>query len=74
MGLYKNLRGGEPVSNTIGLVFCLQMVAGFCIPHLNKPVIFILSLLGLLLVTLLTVGYEIWKSVRANPVIALRIE
>ncbi len=39
-----------------------------------SPVIFISSLLGLLLVTLATVSYEIWKSARANPVEALRSE
>lgn len=39
-----------------------------------NPLIFIFSLLGLLLVTFLTVGYEIWKSVKAKPVIALRTE
>jgi putative ABC transport system permease protein len=36
--------------------------------------IFIFSLIGLLMVTLLTVSYEIWKSARANPVTALRTE
>jgi putative ABC transport system permease protein len=39
-----------------------------------SPVIIGLSLLGLLLVTLLTISYEIWKSARAKPVIALRTE
>jgi putative ABC transport system permease protein len=38
------------------------------------PMVFIFSLLGLLLVTLLTVSYEIWKSAKANPVNALRTE
>lgn len=39
-----------------------------------SPVIFVVSLFGLLAVTVLTVGYEIWKSVRANPVNSLRTE
>lgn len=39
-----------------------------------SPVIFAVSLFGLLAVTVLTVGYEIWKSVRANPVKSLRTE
>jgi putative ABC transport system permease protein len=38
------------------------------------PMIFIFSLLGLLIVTLLTVSYEVWKSAKANPVRALRTE
>jgi putative ABC transport system permease protein len=39
-----------------------------------SPMIFVFSLTGLLFVTLLTVSYEIWRSVRANPVSALRTE
>jgi putative ABC transport system permease protein len=39
-----------------------------------SPLIFIFSLLGLLIVTSLTVSYEIWKSARANPILALRTE
>ena len=39
-----------------------------------SPVMFAISLAGLLLVTLLTVSYEVWKSARANPVTALRTE
>jgi putative ABC transport system permease protein len=54
--------------------FAYKWLQGFAYRISISPVIFILSLLGLLLVTLLTVGYEIWKSVRANPVIALRTE
>jgi len=38
------------------------------------PLIFISSLFGLLVVTLATVGFEIWKSARANPVKSLRTE
>jgi putative ABC transport system permease protein len=36
--------------------------------------VFMLSLLGLLLITLLTVSYETWKAARANPVHSLRSE
>jgi putative ABC transport system permease protein len=32
------------------------------------------SLLGLLVITVLTVGYEIFKAARTNPVVALRSE
>lgn len=39
-----------------------------------SPAVFVSSLLGLLLVTLGTVSYEIWKSARANPVNSLRTE
>lgn len=39
-----------------------------------SPWIFVISLLGLLTITLLTVSYEIWKSARANPVHSLRTE
>jgi putative ABC transport system permease protein len=36
--------------------------------------VFIVSLSGLLLITLLTVGYETWKAARTNPVNSLRME
>ena len=39
-----------------------------------SPLIFAWSLLGLLIVTLLTVSYEILKSARTNPVTSLRTE
>jgi putative ABC transport system permease protein len=39
-----------------------------------SPLIFLLSLFGLLAITLLTVGYETWKAARANPVNSLRSE
>ncbi|HYG17269.1 MAG TPA: FtsX-like permease family protein, partial [Ohtaekwangia sp.] len=39
-----------------------------------SPVIFLVSLGGLLLITLLTIGYEIWKAARANPARSLRSE
>jgi putative ABC transport system permease protein len=47
---------------------------GFVYQSPVDPFIFILSLLGLLFVTLLTVGYETWKAARTNPVNALRSE
>ena len=51
-----------------------KWLEGFVYRISISPMIFVLSLLGLLIVTLLTVSYEIWKSARANPVIALRTE
>ena len=39
-----------------------------------SPLIFALSLFSLLLVTLLTVGFEVLKSARSNPVNSLRTE
>jgi putative ABC transport system permease protein len=51
-----------------------KWLQGFVYRISISPLIFILSLLGLLLITFLTVGYEIWKSVRAKPVLALRTE
>jgi putative ABC transport system permease protein len=51
-----------------------KWLQGFTYRISISPMIFVFSLLGLLLVTLLTVSYEIWKSARANPVIALRTE
>jgi putative ABC transport system permease protein len=47
---------------------------GFVYRTSISPLIFVASLLGLLLITLLTVGYEIWKSARMNPVHSLRTE
>ncbi|HEY3405321.1 MAG TPA: FtsX-like permease family protein [Ohtaekwangia sp.] len=39
-----------------------------------SPLIFVFSLCGLLIITLLTVSYETWKAARTNPVNALRSE
>jgi len=54
--------------------FAHQWLQGFAYRVSISPMIFVFSLAGLLLVTLLTVSYEVWKSVRANPVSALRTE
>jgi len=54
--------------------FSYKWLQGFVYRISISPLIFVLSLLGLLLVTFLTVGYEIWKSVRAKPIVALRTE
>ncbi len=51
-----------------------KWLQGFAYRISISPMIFAVSLMGLLLVTMLTVSYEIWKSVRANPVTALRTE
>jgi putative ABC transport system permease protein len=54
--------------------FAYKWLQGFVYRITISPMIFIFSLIGLLMVTLLTVSYEIWKSARANPVTALRTE
>jgi putative ABC transport system permease protein len=54
--------------------FAYKWLQGFVYRISISPMIFIFSLLGLLIVTLLTVSYEIWKSAKANPVTALRTE
>jgi putative ABC transport system permease protein len=51
-----------------------KWLQGFAYRTSISPVIFAISFLGLLLVTLLTVGYEIFKSAKANPVHSLRTE
>jgi len=51
-----------------------KWLQGFVYRVTVSPLIFVFSLAGLLLVTGLTIGYEIWRSVRANPVTALRTE
>jgi len=51
-----------------------KWLQGFTYRISISPLIFAMSLLTLLMVTLLTVSYEIWKSARANPVTALRTE
>jgi putative ABC transport system permease protein len=55
-------------------IFSYKWLQGFTYRISISPLIFVLSLLGLLLVTFLTIGYEIWKSLRAKPVLALRTE
>ncbi len=54
--------------------FAEKWLQGFVYRVTINPIIFVFSLTGLLLVTGLTIGYEIWRSVRANPVTALRTE
>jgi putative ABC transport system permease protein len=39
-----------------------------------SPAIFLVSLAGLLMITLVTVSYETWKAARTNPVSSLRSE
>jgi putative ABC transport system permease protein len=51
-----------------------KWLQGFAYRTSISPLIFGLSLLSLLLVTLFTVGYEILKSARANPILSLRTE
>jgi putative ABC transport system permease protein len=49
-------------------------LAGFAYRSPVSPVIFVSSLTGLLLITLITVGYETWRAAKANPVNSLRAE
>jgi putative ABC transport system permease protein len=51
-----------------------KWLQGFAYRTSISPMIFAVSLLGLLAVTLLTVSYEILKSARTNPVTSLRTE
>jgi putative ABC transport system permease protein len=51
-----------------------KWLEGFVYRVSISPMIFIFSVLGLLIVTVLAVSYEIWKSAKANPVSALRTE
>jgi len=51
-----------------------KWLEGFAYRVSISPMVFALSLLGLLGVTLITISYEIWKSARANPVTSLRTE
>lgn len=51
-----------------------KWLQGFVYRVSISPMIFVVSALGLLIITLLTVGHEIWKSAKANPVSALRTE
>jgi putative ABC transport system permease protein len=47
---------------------------GFVYRSPITPEVFLVSLSGLLVITLLTVGYETWKAARTNPVNSLRME
>jgi putative ABC transport system permease protein len=51
-----------------------KWLQGFAYRTSISPMVFVLSLLGLLAVTVITVGYEILKSAKANPVKSLRTE
>ena len=51
-----------------------KWLQGFAYRTSISPMIFALSLLGLLVITLITVSYEILKSARTNPVTSLRTE
>jgi putative ABC transport system permease protein len=51
-----------------------KWLEGFAYRVTISPLVFLWSLLGLFLITLITVSYEVWKSARANPVAALRTE
>jgi putative ABC transport system permease protein len=62
------------ISVPVACFVAYKWLQGFVYRVTISPLVIALSLMGLLLVTLLTVSYEIWKSARAKPVIALRTE
>lgn len=51
-----------------------KWLQGFSYRTSISPLVFSLSIAGLLLLTLFTIAYEVWKSVRINPVKSLRTE
>ena len=51
-----------------------KWLEGFAYRTSISPIIFVTSLLGLLMITLVTVSYEIFKSARVSPVKSLRTE
>lgn len=53
---------------------CYKWLQGFAYRTSISPIVFVLSLLGLFMVTLLTVSYEILRSARLSPVKSLRTE
>jgi putative ABC transport system permease protein len=62
------------VAVPLSLYVAYKWLEGFAYRVTISPLIIILSLLGLLVITLITVSHEIWKSAKANPVRALRTE
>ena len=62
---------GKPV---MAYVMADQWLKGFEYKSPMNPMIFIISIAGLLCVTLLTISYETWKAARVNPVKSLRTE
>jgi putative ABC transport system permease protein len=62
------------VAIPIAYVMADKWLAGFAYRSPISLVIFGASLLGLLLITLLTVSYETWKAAKTNPVNSLRSE
>lgn len=62
------------VAVPIAWLAAYKWLQGFAYRTSISPLVFAFSLLGLLVITLLTVGYEILKSARTNPVTSLRTE
>ncbi len=65
---------GAVVAMPVAYFASYKWLQDFAYKTTITPLIFISSILGLLLVTLATVSFEIWKSARANPVKSLRTE
>jgi putative ABC transport system permease protein len=55
-------------------VMAAYWLKGFTYKSEIGPLVFILPVLGLVLVTVVTVSYETWKAARTNPVNVLRAE
>lgn len=51
-----------------------KWLQGFTYRISISPLLFVSSAAGLLFITLFTIGFQVWKSVRANPVHSLRSE
>jgi putative ABC transport system permease protein len=62
------------VATPIAYLMADKWLAGFAYRSTISPMIFAISLIGLLLITLITVSYETWKAARTNPVNSLRSE
>lgn len=62
------------VAIPLAYLLAVYWLKDFVYRSVLSPVIFILSLVGLLVITLVTVGYEIARAAHANPVSSLRSE
>lgn len=73
-GFLKILLIAAVIAIPLAYLLADRWLADFAYRSTISPMIFIVSLFGLILITLLTVSYETWKAARANPVHSLRSE